>query len=146
MCASELKNAVRRIVLAGLDGGEPAMARQVAQVLEPARSGAPEQPASERAAPEERRRPEDIGEDELAEALRAHHWRIRETADALRIARTSLYERIAKSPSLRRASDLGADELREALARAAGDLDAMAETLEVSKRGLVRRLHQFGLA
>ncbi len=149
----ELKNAVRRIVLAGLDGGEPAMARQVAQLLEPSRSGATERPASERAAPERRdaalptrRRPEDVGEDELVEALRANRWRIREAADELRIARTSLYERIAKSPSLRRASDLGAAELREALARAEGDLDAMAGALEISKRGLVRRLRQLGLA
>ncbi|MEP7011879.1 MAG: sigma 54-interacting transcriptional regulator [Acidobacteriota bacterium] len=150
----ELKNAVRRIVLAGLDGGEPAMARQVAQMLEPARASGPERAPSDRTAPERRqdapsetrRRPEDVGEDELAEALRANRWRIREAADALGIARTSLYERIAKSPSLRRSSDLGADELREALARAAGDLDAMSEALEVSKRGLVRRLRQLGLA
>ena len=147
----ELKNAVRRIVLAGLDGGEAAMAQQVAQVLAAPRSAPPEREGAgrnptERPAPPERRRPEDLGEREIEEALRAHRWRVSDAADALNVARTSLYERIAKSPSLRRASELDVEELREARARAGGDLDAMAAALEVSKRGLVRRLRQLGLA
>ncbi len=144
----ELRNAVRRIVLAGLDGGERAMAHQVELLLSAARTPPSDGPVPERPGPAAggRRRPEHLEEREIAETLRAHRWSVRDAAEALGIARTSLYERIAKSRNLRRASDLGEDELREALAHAAGDLERMAGTLEVSKRGLVRRLRQLGLA
>ncbi len=67
-------------------------------------------------------------------------------AEQLGISRTSLYDRIERSPKVRKAADLGREEIELCSARCGGDLDAMVESLEVSKRGLQRRMAQLGLA
>jgi two-component system nitrogen regulation response regulator GlnG len=92
-----------------------------------------------------RRRPADIGEDELVAALKAHRWDLQATAKALRISRPSLYSLIEASPRVRKAGDLSADEIARCLADCKGDLDCMVDRLEVSKKALGRRLRELKL-
>jgi two-component system nitrogen regulation response regulator GlnG len=100
-------------------------------------------------APESRkryRRAEDVTDDELVAALRAHRWRIQRAAAELGISRGSLYDRIEKSSRIRKAVDLSREEIEACRERCGGDLDAMVAVLEVSKRGLQRRMTQLGMS
>jgi two-component system nitrogen regulation response regulator GlnG len=157
----QLRNAVRQIVIAGRDGGEPAMWLQTERLLQEAVRAAaaadgdptqsaislPSKPAAQ--PPGESRRvyrsPEEVSDDDLLEALRANRWRIQRAAAQLGISRGSLYDRIEKSQRIRKAADLSREEIEACHASCEGDLDAMVEALEVSKRGLQLRMSQLGL-
>ncbi|HEX4966797.1 MAG TPA: sigma 54-interacting transcriptional regulator [Thermoanaerobaculia bacterium] len=151
----QLRNAVRQIVIAGRDAGEPGMWLQAERLFQesaratgldegPTRDAPlehPPQPAKRKSY----RSPEDVTDDELITALRAHRWRIQRAAAELGISRGSLYDRIEKSPRIKKAADLSSEEIQEHWQRCGGDLDAMVEGLEVSKRGLQRRMTQLGI-
>ena len=92
-----------------------------------------------------RRKPSDVTDAELLEALRASAWDIKGAAERLGITRPSLYMLIDKSPSLRTAGDLSVEEISTCFRECGGDLDAMVRRLEVSKRGLQRRVRELGL-
>ena len=92
-----------------------------------------------------RRRPDDVGEDELQQALRAHRYELVATARALQLSRTSLYARIQASPTARTAADLSEDEIRACHARCDGDVETMVDQLRVSKGALRRRFKKLGL-
>jgi len=94
----------------------------------------------------ERRKPSEVTEEELLEALRASAWDIKSAADRLRIPRPSIYDLIEKSSNIRTAGDLGADEIADCFRELKGDLDAMAAKLQVSKRALGRRVKELGLS
>jgi two-component system nitrogen regulation response regulator GlnG len=94
---------------------------------------------------EPRRKPSELTETELREALRACDWDLKATADRLRIPRPSIYDLIARYPDIRTAGDLGGDEIIACFRACDGDVDAMVARLEVSKRALTRRLHELGL-
>jgi two-component system nitrogen regulation response regulator GlnG len=154
----QLRNVVRQLVIAGRDGGEEGMWLQAERTFQEAARpaaaaaaegdatgpvpGAPPAPRSPRKA---YRSPDEVGEEELFEALRANHWRVQRAAEQLGISRTSLYDRIERSPKVRKAADLSREEIERCAARCGADLDAMVEALEVSKRGLQRRMTQLGL-
>ncbi len=87
-----------------------------------------------------RRRLDQIADDEILEALRAHRWRLQLAARHLGVPRGSLYDRIDGSTRFRKAADLTRAEIESCAARCGGDLDRMAEALEVSKPGLKRRM------
>ncbi|MFP5288623.1 MAG: helix-turn-helix domain-containing protein, partial [Thermoanaerobaculia bacterium] len=91
------------------------------------------------------RRPSEISEGELIAALRAHRWNLKAAADALGIARTSLYLLLERSPSVRPAAEIPPEEVRRAWERCGGDLEAMAGELEVSERALRQRLKDLKL-
>jgi two-component system nitrogen regulation response regulator GlnG len=92
-----------------------------------------------------RRRPSEIGEEEMLAALRAHRWNLKDTAAALGIARTSLYTLLERSTRIRPAAGVPPEEIRRALERCGGDVEAMAAELEVSERALRQRLKDLGL-
>ena len=92
-----------------------------------------------------RRKPSEITEDELLEALRACAWDLKAAADRLRIPRPSIYDLIDKRPHIRTAGDLDADEIARCFRDCAGDLDAMAARVQVSRRALQRRVKELGL-
>jgi len=92
-----------------------------------------------------RRKPSEVTEPELLEALRACAWDLKTAADRLRIPRTSIYALVDKSPNIRRAGNLSAEEITACFRACGGDLDAMVVRLEVSKRALSRRLKELGL-
>src|SRR6185295_2646825 len=96
-------------------------------------------------APEARRAPAELGEDELLAALRAHDFGTSATAAALGISRTTLDACIARFPRIRKAKDLSRDEVAHAMAACGGDVARAAAALEVSKRALQHRLAELGL-
>jgi len=149
----QLRNVVGQLVVAGRDGGEPAMWLQAdAAFREAAAARPPDRHPTVPALPQapasgsrHYRRAEDLGEEELLEALRANRWRLQPTAVALGVSRGALYDRIERSQKIRRAVDLSREEIAQCFQRYGGDLDAMVATLEVSKRGLQRRMTQLGM-
>jgi two-component system nitrogen regulation response regulator GlnG len=153
----QLRNAVRQIVVSGRDAGEAGMWLQAERLLRETSHPSPDRdPAtlppstSSGSASSGVRRSyrsvEEVTEDELLAALRAHRWRIQRAAAALGISRGSLYDRIEKSQHIRKAADLSREEIAASQASCRGDLDAMVEALEVSRRGLQRRMTQLGLS
>jgi two-component system nitrogen regulation response regulator GlnG len=92
-----------------------------------------------------RRKPANISEQQLLEALRESAWDLKAAADRLGIARPTIYDLIDKSPNIRTAGDLSVEEITRCFRECAGDLDAMAQRLEVSKRALGRRIKELGL-
>ncbi len=91
------------------------------------------------------RRASQVSEEELLETLRAHCFELKPTAEALGIARGSLYDLIDRCSRVRKAADLRQGEIEEALQAADGDLAAAAAALEVSGQGLKRRLRSLGM-
>ncbi|HET7501349.1 MAG TPA: sigma 54-interacting transcriptional regulator [Kofleriaceae bacterium] len=158
----QLRNVVRQIVIGSRGHAEaslsPALLRQLTAAARALSQPEPEPepfdaPASAverlRAAGSRRcasRKPAELTEDELVDALCAHRWDIKSTAAALGISRTSLYKRIDSSERIRTAGHLGVEEIRACHRDVGGDLDAMVERLRVSKPALRRRIQELGLA
>ena len=152
----QLRNVVRQIVIGSRGELEanlsPALLRQLADAAPlvpapPAEAGATTSPSSARSAARGKsRKPADITEDELVEALCAHRWDIKSTARALGISRTSLYKLMDASVRVCTAGHLGVDEIRACYRDLGGNLDAMVDRLRVSKPALRRRIQELGLA
>jgi two-component system, NtrC family, nitrogen regulation response regulator GlnG len=144
----ELRNVTRQLVIEsrGLPQLQidPRLADQLGVVTRPSDPGLLRPPSDP--AIEVRRKPSDVAEGELQEALRACAWDLKAAADRLRIPRPSIYDLIERSPDIRTAGDLGADEITQCFQACAGDLDAMVAQLQVSRRALSRRLRELGLA
>jgi len=90
--------------------------------------------------------PADLDDDALLEALGKNGWRIGPTAEALGIARSSLYRLIDRSSRIRKAKELSREELVQARDSLGGDVRLMAENLRVSPRGLRLRMKDLGLS
>ncbi|MCY1044483.1 sigma-54 dependent transcriptional regulator [Corallococcus sp. bb12-1] len=111
--------------------------------VEPPSSATENTPAGHRTPA--RRKPADVSEQEVLEALRACAWDLKATADWLGIPRSSVYVLIDKSSLLRTARDLSPEELTRCFHECEGDLDRMVQKLEVSRRALQRRVRELGL-
>jgi two-component system, NtrC family, nitrogen regulation response regulator GlnG len=140
----QLRNVARQLAIGSrglprLQAG-PTVERLLA--TPPAPDPAREAPASLSAS---RRKPSEVGEEELLDALRAHRWDLQATAEHLRISRPSLYARIESSPRIRKAGDLSTDEIAVCYKACGGDLNAMVDRLEVSRKALARRLREMKL-
>jgi two-component system nitrogen regulation response regulator GlnG len=145
----QLKNVTRRLVIEsrGLPQLriDPRLAAELDASDPAAVDGAVGNRPSIDLASEPRRKPSEITEAELLEALRACGWDLKATADRLQIERPSLYRLIERHPGIRTARDLGADEIVRCFRDCDGDVDAMVARLKVSKRALVRRIRELGL-
>lgn len=93
-----------------------------------------------------RRRPAEVTDAELADALRASRWDLAAAAIRLNISRASLYVLIERDPRFRKAGDLAPEEIIRCHKECGGDLSLMVERLEVSERALQRRVRELGLA
>ena len=102
-------------------------------------------PGNSGAEPRRYRAPAEVGDEELIEALRAHHFRVKPTAVALGVSRTALYGLIERSRRLRKAADLDPAEIAHAAAAAGSEIEVLAAALEVSPEGLLLRLKELGL-
>ncbi|MCE9672082.1 sigma-54 dependent transcriptional regulator [Myxococcus stipitatus] len=150
----QLRNVTRQLVIGsrGLPGLrvdsrlEQTLGAEVlpvpGRVLAPTAPGTPEA-ADPRGA--SRRKPAEVGEAELLEALRACSWDLKATADHLGIPRPSVYVLIDKSSLIRTARDLSPEEITRCFQECQGDLDKMVQRLEVSRRALQRRVRELGL-
>ena len=157
----QLRNLTRQLVIGSRGLAQlrldPELAEELAAAALPVRGGivpahAPPVdsgfiPAHAPPVPESapRRKPSEVTEPELLEALRACAWDLKAAADRLRIPRPSMYDLIDKHPSIRTAGALGGDEIKQCFADCGGDLDAMAARLQVSRRALQRRIKELGL-
>jgi len=92
-----------------------------------------------------RRKPADVGEEELLAALRKNRWELQATADQLAISRPSLYLLIKACDEARLAGDLSPEDIQAGFDACHGDLDAMVDRLEVSRNALRRRIKELGL-
>ena len=147
----ELRNVARQLVVAGRGENEiritGKLERQLRGVARPQRLEpcfAPGEVSIEDRRPAYRR-PEEISETELVEALRKSHWNVRVAAGNLNVARPSLYKLMDRCPRVRKASELSREEIIEASKHSEGRLDRMVNLLEVSKRGLKLRMTKLGL-
>ncbi len=139
----ELRNVARWLAIAGRRSSSYELGARLGEMLEGA--GSPEESKTVVAKRRQRRKPAEVGEEELRAALRTHHWMLSATAEALGVSRTTLYRLIDECPAIRKAADLGRDEIAEALRRCGGELERAAGELEVSLRGLKRRMTALGL-
>jgi two-component system nitrogen regulation response regulator GlnG len=149
----QLRNVARQLVIGSRGLTRLRADARLEQLLDaealpvPGRTPAPgEAPAPVSAEPKApRRKPSEVGEQELLEALRASSWDLKATADWLGIPRPSVYVLIDKSPLIRTARDLSAEEITRCYHECGGDLDRMVQRLEVSRRALQRRVRELGL-
>ncbi len=137
----QLRNIVRQLVVANRGRAQLELVPSVAELLASPGASAARAPLERgQAPPPARRRPQDITDAELIEALRACRFDLKSTAERLSVSRTSLYALVDACPLVRRATDIDVDELSRCHRECAGDVDRMAERLEVSKHALSRRL------
>lgn len=148
----QLRNVVRQLVI-GNDGAavlDPEIdLRRLLGTPAAASAGRLERSLSAETTPSsqsrQRRKPGEVSEPELLEALRNARWDLKATAERLRISRTSLYALLESTPAVRRANDLEKDELLACHQACAGDIERMVDQLTVSKPSLLRRLRQLGI-
>ncbi|MFP2925798.1 sigma 54-interacting transcriptional regulator [Pyxidicoccus sp. 3LG] len=152
----QLRNLARQLVIGSRGQAslmvDPRLEQELAAAAAPAPGTAPPSvpiPADFVPTPElrnvARRKASQVTEQELLAALRKNDWDLKATAEALGVARPSLYDLIDKSPNLRTAGDLSAEEITRSFHECGGDLDVMVGRLEVSRRALGRRLKELGL-
>lgn len=147
----QLRNICRELAVLGAERDQVEVGPQLSRLLTEPVGGAAVGSAEaglRMAEPQPRtvhRRPGEVSEDELYQALVASSWRLKPTAEALGISRTSLYALMEAHPRVRTAASLGAGEVETAWRATGGDLDAMVTQLEVSKEGIQRRLRELGL-
>jgi two-component system, NtrC family, nitrogen regulation response regulator GlnG len=147
----QLRNAARQLAVDGHGRAALRMGSWLDDLLPaeavPAEPAAAAEPAPPPTAPSARlRKPAEISEEELRDALRANRWNLKAAAAALGIARTSLYILLDQSPHVRAAADVPPEEVRAAFARCGGDVAETAAALEVSERALRQRLKDLGLS
>ncbi|MFP2932149.1 sigma 54-interacting transcriptional regulator [Pyxidicoccus sp. 3LG] len=151
----QLRNVARQVVIGSRGLPRLRIDPRLEQTLDAEAQPLPGRPLSseELAAPADgsevkatRRKPADIGEQELLEALRACSWDLKATADWLGIPRPSVYVLIDRSSLLRTARDLSQEEITRCFHECQGDLDKMVQKLEVSRRALQRRIRELGLS
>jgi len=92
-----------------------------------------------------RRKPAEVTEAEVREALAAARWDLKPAADRLGVPRSSMYDLLAKYPGIRTAGSLTAEEITRAHQELGGDLEEMSKRLEVSRRALRRRVKELGM-
>ncbi|PTL83448.1 sigma 54-interacting transcriptional regulator [Vitiosangium sp. GDMCC 1.1324] len=153
----QLRNVARQLVIGSrglpglrvdarleqeLDSAAAPIPGQLLSAAAPAAASDEADSAEDKAA---RRKPSDVGEQELLEALRASSWDLKAAAERLGIPRSSVYVLIDRSTLIRTARDLSPEEITRCYRECQGDLDQMVRRLEVSKRALQRRVRELGL-
>jgi two-component system nitrogen regulation response regulator GlnG len=146
----QLRNLTRQLVIASRGQPrlriDPQLERELGSgVAPPAGYSVREPPPPEPRVVVPRRKPSEVSEQELLEALRANSWDLKPAADQLGIPRTSIYDLIERSKNIRTAGDVSVEELTRCFHECQGDLDAMVRRLEVSKQALRRRIKELGL-
>ena len=143
----QLENVVRKLIIGNQGQSVLRVTPQVDRLL----AGAPEpepsvEPASRAQVPRKpRRKPREVSPEELEDALRRASWEPKAAADLLEIARSSIYDLIARAPGVHTAADLSPDQIADSYRRNGGDIEATARDLKVSVPALRRRTKAMGL-
>lgn len=139
----QLMHIVKRAVLQ-LQAGVGADLRR----LIPAPSGGetPQPSASSGVAPppsgQVRKKPSDLNDRDVLNAMICHAWTIQAAAQALDISRPSLYKLLERHAEIRPAHAIPVDELKHALAVCEGDVARCAAALKTPVEPLRRLVHQ----
>jgi two-component system, NtrC family, nitrogen regulation response regulator GlnG len=152
----QLRNVVRQIVIGSRGKDHISIGPPIERLLGEASSVVEDDAArsSPASAPDSlaggsgqssRRKPAEVSEEEIREALRACRWDRKAAANRLRISRASLYMLLDDDPRFRMGKELTEDEVRRSYSECRGAVDRMVERLEVSEASLRRRLKQMGL-
>jgi two-component system nitrogen regulation response regulator GlnG len=107
-------------------------------------AGAPAAPAAPRTAPP-RRKPSELGDAEVLQAMADNDWNIQAAARGLGISRPTLYKLLDAHGEIRWAERIPAAEIQRALAACAGDVGRCAAVLRTPTESLrreVRRLRE----
>ncbi|MES1240734.1 MAG: sigma 54-interacting transcriptional regulator [Acidobacteriota bacterium] len=139
----QLRNVARQLAIDGHGRATLRATPGLEELLPLLPPPAPRPPSAEPA--RRLRKPAEVSEDELLGALREHRWNLKAAAEALGVARTSLYILLEQSPRVRAAADVPPEEVRAAFERCGGDVEATAAALEISERALRQRLKDLGL-
>lgn len=136
----QLVHVLRRAVLQLRHGVAPQLQALVRDVA-PAPASAP--PAHASLAPAARkRRPAELTEQELLDAMAGNAWIIQAAAQALHISRPTLYKLLKGHSAIRPAERIPADEIRQALGACENDLARCAQLLQTPMEPLRRHLRQ----
>lgn len=145
----QLANVVRQLVIDSQGEAQLREGPRLQSLLGPTpapRPPARSEPPPERPSPPEApRRPSDLDDEEVEEAMRVCAFEPAAAARHLGIRRPSLYNLVRRHPRLRLAEDIPEAELRDALAENSDDVEATASQLEISRRALGRRIAQLSL-
>ncbi len=136
----QLRNAVRRLVVSYRHQERVRLDMSFEQLVGDVPGASPSAPKVQIQDPLARR-PAEIRDAELMEALRRARWHPHKAADLLGISRPSIYRLIDRCPQIRKAADLTGAEIEHALEEH-GSEQAAAEALKVSVIGLRRRRRQ----
>jgi two-component system nitrogen regulation response regulator GlnG len=146
----QLAHALKRAVLMVGNGMAPRFDQLVrltpvansaarASMPEPAREQAPE-PAPPARAP--RRKPSELSEDEVLEAMARHGWTILAAAKALGISRPTMYKLLEGHSRIRPAERISPVEIERALLDSGGDVARCAALLQTPAEALRRHLRR----
>jgi two-component system nitrogen regulation response regulator GlnG len=144
----QLGHTLRRAALLVQHGGTPQLEQLVRLTPAPAGSAARLAPVVDTApsAPEApRRKPSDITDAEVLQAMAGNEWNIQAAARTLGISRPTMYKLLDGHREIRWAERIPAEEIERALAACAGDIGRCAEVLRTPTESLrreVRRLRE----
>lgn len=133
----QLARALQRACLIADAGAVPQFAQLVRLPSVPA-----EPPPGAVVAPDVHRKPSQLSEQDILDAMDQHAWRIQSAAQALGISRPSLYKLLARHPAIRRADAIPALEIRHAMTACHGDVARSAALLKTPAEPLRRHLHR----
>jgi two-component system, NtrC family, nitrogen regulation response regulator GlnG len=140
---AELETIAKRIAITNRDRRHFVLDALIAARL---RVPVPDAPSAGRtrtadAASAQRRDTTTLSDDEIAQAMRLHQFKVGAAALALGVSRSWLNTRLESCNGIRKAKDLGREEILAAAHACAWDLVKMAERLEVSGHGLKLRIN-----
>ena len=147
----QLGHTLRRAALLVQHGGTPQLEQLVRLTPAPAGSAARlapamEIPAAPAAAPETpRRKPSDITDAEVLQAMAANEWNIQAAARDLGISRPTMYKLLDAHREIRWAERIPADEIEQAFTACAGDVGRCAELLKTPTESLRREVRRLAL-
>ena len=142
----QLGHTLRRAALLVQHGGAPQLEQLVRLTPAPAGSAARLVPAVEAAAPAEpaapRRKPSELDDGDVLDAMAGNDWNIQAAARALGISRPTMYKLLDAHREIRWAERIPAAEIDAALAACAGDVARCAALLMTPTESLRREVRR----
>lgn len=137
----QLARALQRACLIADAGATPQFAQLVRLPSAPV-APPPGGAAAALAPPDARRKPSQLSEQDIIDAMDQHAWTIQSAAQALGISRPSLYKLLARHPAIRRAESIPSAEITHAMTACHGDVVRSAALLRTPAEPLRRHLHR----
>jgi two-component system nitrogen regulation response regulator GlnG len=152
----QLGHTLRRAALLVQHGGTPQLEQLVRLTPAPTGSAARLAPVADvasaatpvavREAPEApRRKPSDITDAEVLQAMAGNDWNIQAAARSLGISRPTMYKLLDAHRDIRWAERIPADEIERTLAACAGDVARCAEVLKTPTESLRREVRRLAM-